>query len=616
MADRSDDKPVAALEQLAEQLSLTQQTLAEERQRRRGAEALADELRKLASAPGRAELGERCVEAARRLFEADGAALLRGQGDTLSAVASTCEAWADLRWSRDDFVVRLLEQGVVLIARPDLHDSWQRLLRRGGPFTARRWGNALLIGLPITDVEELLLVCVGQRRGAFRHEQRQRGELLREPLLEAWRRVLANEHQAALRVETEAANRALRVARDELVAARDQAESASRAKSVFLAQMSHELRTPLGAIIGLTELTLAALPELEEPPQPQPTASGGETPRELIDLARQSAEHLLAVLNSMLDLSKIEAGKLTLERVPLDLEALARESVELTMIRARGKQLELAVELELQDTPRLRVGDPLRLKQVLLNLLSNAVKFTPRGRVALRLSVGRGDEILFEVADTGIGIPAARLSTIFDAFRQVDESTARRFGGTGLGLTICRRLVALFGGELRVESEVNLGSRFYFALSLPPAQQPGRRTGPLPLPNCELAWDRPQVLLVEDNRVNQLVGQRLLEGQGFEVTVANDGRDALQLLEGDLEVDLVLMDIQMPELDGLQTTAALRALPARRSLPVIALTANAMRGEAERCRAAGMDGYLTKPLRMGALREELDRLNLHIAQEQ
>jgi PAS domain S-box-containing protein len=374
-------------------------------------------------------------------------------------------------------------------------------------------------------------------------------------------------------------------AEHELVRAKEAAEAASHAKSQFLANMSHEIRTPMNGIIGLTALTL-------------------ETPltdaqRDNLLLIKQSAEALTVILNDILDLSKIEAGRLDLEAIPLSPRAVVEDAARLLEHRATQKQLRLERDID-AAVPPVVVGDPVRIRQILLNLIGNSVKFTERGgvRVALTAEVNGTDaNLTFEVHDTGIGIPQEKLTEIFDAFSQGDDSMARRFGGTGLGLTICARLATMMGGGIAVDSQVGRGSVFRFTVRLPIAMPAEHRTSPAPRVQAQL-----RVLLAEDNPVNQLIVLKLLEKQGHTVRTATDGAEAVAAAVAE-KFDVILMDVQMPTMTGLDATRQIRAHEARHGghVPILALTAHAMAGDRDECVRAGMDDYIAKPVQPAEL---------------
>jgi PAS domain S-box-containing protein len=381
---------------------------------------------------------------------------------------------------------------------------------------------------------------------------------------------------------------------EETQRARDAALDAARTKAVFLATMSHELRTPMNGILGMTRLAL-------ESPM-------SDEAREHVETVRSSAEALLTVINDVLDFSKIEAGKLTLETLPFGLRRLVDDTLRSFAPTCREKGLTLGGDVD-ADVPDGLAGDPDRLRQVLVNLVGNAVKFTPEGAVRVTITRVATDDagvvLRFAVADTGIGIAADQIDRVFAAFTQADDTTTRRFGGTGLGLAITRQLVGLMGGEVGVESTPGRGSTFHFTVRFGLADA-AAASAPAALPAPVV---RPlRVLLAEDNPVNQQVALRVLEKRGHTVVVAADGRAAVARA-CEAAFDLVLMDMQMPEMDGLEATAAIRAAEAGsgRRTPIVAMTANALEGDRERCLAAGMDDYLAKPIDFAALDRVLAR---------
>jgi PAS domain S-box-containing protein len=389
-------------------------------------------------------------------------------------------------------------------------------------------------------------------------------------------------------------------AEDALVEAKRGAEAANLAKRGFLAAMSHELRTPMSSILGMTEL---ALQEAISP-----------SVRDYLATAKESADNLLQLLDDLLDFSRIEAGKLTLEAAPFGPREMMGRLLENMALRAREKGLTLTCEVA-EDVPDRLLGDALRLRQVLLNFVGNAIKFAARGNVVLRSAVrSRAEEAVwleFSVSDTGIGIAPERQQEIFAPFTQVDASTARQYGGTGLGLAIASNLVTLMGGEIGVKSELGKGSTFFFTVKLPLAPPSDGKGEPVAVrpPPLHASPPRPlRILLAEDTRSNQRVIGTILERRGHAVQFAGDGREAVELAARE-PFDVILMDVQMPTMDGLQATAAIRkdAIASRR-VPIVALTAHAYKDDAEQCRAAGMDAFLIKPVKSDELIELVERL--------
>jgi two-component system sensor histidine kinase/response regulator len=372
-----------------------------------------------------------------------------------------------------------------------------------------------------------------------------------------------------------------------LLAANAKAEAASRAKGEFLANMSHEIRTPMNSVIGMARLALARETDARQ--------------SDYLEKILLSGEHLLGLIDDILDFSKLDAGKLKMEAVDFDLFELMQSLNSLMAGKAAAGGLHLALETD-PELPRNLQGDPLRLRQVLLNFIDNAIKFTKQGSVRVRAkALGQAAEgaceVLFEVQDTGIGMSQVELSTLFQPFHQADGSVTRRYGGTGLGLAISKRLIEMMGGEVGVVSAENCGSTFWFRVQLTLGNQTTAPSvaGAGARPGNHHALKAARILLAENNQFNQQVAREFLEAAGCVVQVANDGAEALDLLARQ-PFDCVLMDIQMPVMDGLQATRRIRANPALAAIPIIAMTANALAEERANCLAAGMDDFIAKPV--------------------
>ncbi len=374
---------------------------------------------------------------------------------------------------------------------------------------------------------------------------------------------------------------------ESLLRARAQAEAANKAKSEFLANMSHEIRTPMNGILGSIELALMR--------DPSPFV------RNYLEMGRKSAIHLLDIINDILDLSKIEAGKFELQEEPFDLQQCIGDVVGSLAGIAEEKGLALRHGID-SDVPRLIVGDSVRLRQVLMNLIGNAIKFTEQGRILVNVeNIGNGGDghvrLGFSVRDTGIGIPPDRQERIFESFSQAGGANQVKYGGTGLGLAISKRLVEMMGGEIRVESAPGEGSLFHFTARF--EQVGAEQAGAVETMRPEVEkGELPSlhILLAEDNQINQLVAMELLQKQGHSVTAVENGMQALEALSRN-SFDLVLMDVRMPEMDGETATKAIReGQTGDPHIPVVALTAYALKEDREHLLAAGMDDYVSKPI--------------------
>jgi signal transduction histidine kinase/DNA-binding response OmpR family regulator len=397
---------------------------------------------------------------------------------------------------------------------------------------------------------------------------------------------------ARLAVSEGAAKEAEAVMRE----ARDLAERVARARSAFLANMSHEIRTPMNAVLGFVELILDTELSTEQ--------------RRALELVRSSSEALLMILNDILDYSKIEAEHLELETIPFDLSKVVHATASLLAVRAREKHLELLAEVA-ADVPRAVRGDPTRLRQVLMNLIGNAIKFTEQGEVVISVSATATDgtaSLRFGVRDTGIGIAAEHIASVFKEFTQADSTMTRRYGGTGLGLAISQRLVRLMGGELSVKSEVGRGSEFSFSLTLPVETAPPARATAL------AALGGRRMLVVDDNQTNRRILREMLNAEGVnvdEVATAADGLEALRRAR----YDLAILDVQMPDMDGFQLATAVRADKKIKRTNLLMLTSAGQRGDGERCRELGIRGYLTKPISRSDLLEALGTVLAGSAEE-
>lgn len=409
------------------------------------------------------------------------------------------------------------------------------------------------------------------------------------------------EAQASLQALNESLEAQVEARTQELEAAKNQAEAASRAKSAFLANMSHEIRTPLNSVLGMAHLAMQC--------EPTPKL------RDYLEKISFSGYHLLGLINDILDFSKIEAGRLELEINNFDLGDALQGVLDLFAQKAREKQLHLRLDVDGKLPQRLR-GDVVRISQILINLLGNAIKFAERGEVSLRAEGADFSPsrllVRFEVSDQGIGMSEGEIARLFKSFEQADSSTSRKYGGTGLGLAICKQLVGLMGGEIGVRSAPGQGSTFWFTLMLAPASlvEPPVVVRSDRLADMRTALRGKHVLVVEDNLFNQQVCVEMLEALGMIAYVADQGVQALELLKR-MNFDCVLMDLQMPIMDGYETTRQIRANPQFAKLPILAMTANASQQDREKCLAVGMDDFFTKPVLAGTLYQALSQwLNL------
>ena len=360
------------------------------------------------------------------------------------------------------------------------------------------------------------------------------------------------------------------------------AQAATEAKSKYLAIMSHEIRNPLNAVVGMVRMLYEA---------------GIEGPnRKLVENIKTSSDHLLMIVNDILDFSKIEAGDMVLEQANFSIHDVVKRVFNSHVYIANDKKIDLNFTID-EKIVKTHIGDPLRLQQVLSNLLSNAIKFTPQGRIDIRCELlgsnGQNDRLRFEVIDTGIGISAERQQLIFESFKQEDSTISRTYGGSGLGLAISKQIVELMGGELKVESAKNEGSRFHFTINLPAAEGSSTQSAMVQQNNGDISLSGYTVLLVEDNKLNQVLATTIIEKWGARVVVAGNGQQALDMLATDT-FDIILMDIQMPVMDGMTASRLIRE-KLKITTPILALSANVIKGIVEKCQEAGMQGYISKP---------------------
>lgn len=381
---------------------------------------------------------------------------------------------------------------------------------------------------------------------------------------------------------------------EEIKASRKKAEAANKSKSIFLANMSHEIRTPMNGILGMIDVMTQSIEDNEQ--------------KENLEIIQKSAQSLLVLINDVLDYSKIESGKMQLEKIDFDVKQLVEYSVKLFAFQGKERGLKILCEFD-EDIPDRLTGDPLRLRQVINNLVSNAVKFTSRGCIFVEVKIleclERELVLRFVVRDTGIGMPKEKIECLFNSFEQIDSSTTRKYGGTGLGLAIVKELTELMNGNIKVESQINKGSSFIVDIPFMVSKKPEKNSVETVITrDRELNLNKVSILLAEDNRVNQLIMIKMFKKNGMEIEIADNGKEVLEKLE-ERYFDIIFMDIQMPVLDGYETTKKIRERNI--DIPIIALTANALKGDKEKCLARGMNDYISKPVSFQKVIEIVDR---------